>query len=79
MSEDAKNSQGTKCKVRLKEDSEKGWKVVVDDPSCEDSLRQASQNLGPHARKYLSDRIETNNPAVEDFLKKIGLRKTEKE
>jgi hypothetical protein len=76
MSEDPKNNQGTKCRVRLKEDPERGWKVVVDDPSCEDALKQASQNLGPHAKKYFSDRIETNNPAVEDILKKIGLRKT---
>lgn len=28
MSEDTKNSEGTKCNVRLKEDSEKGWKVA---------------------------------------------------
>jgi len=64
------------CKVKFKEDSQTGWKMVIDgnEPACAESLRQTSEKLGPHAKEYLGRRIETDNPDIEKILKTLGLR-----
>jgi hypothetical protein len=63
------------CNVRLREDPVEGWKMVIDQlsPACEASLKQISQNLGPHSRRYIAKRIETSNPEVKRTLEEMGL------
>ena len=65
------------CKIRFVEDPEKGWKVEIDElgPACKEVFERASSNLGPHGKKFLAERIETNNPEVKKALKEIGLSK----
>ena len=63
------------CNMRFIEDSTKGWKLLIDEltPKCEEVLKEAAENLGPHSKSYLAKRIETSNPEVKKFLEKMGL------
>lgn len=69
------------CKMTFCPDSETVWKLRIDsvgDECCE-ALTEATSKLGPHAKRSLARRIETDNPQVEAFLESIGLRpQTEK-
>ena len=59
-----------KCPVTFVEDSNLGWKLQLEtmDTSCRSSLEKASQNLGPHGKKYLKKRIVTSNAKVKKGL-----------
>ena len=70
----AKSIKGV-CKLEWREDPQTGWKLVIGElsPACKQSLEKTSRSLGPHSKKYLAKRIETDNPEVKKALKEMGL------
>lgn len=67
------------CKMKLKPDSETGWKLNLDEstPECLKSLNQIAENLGPHGKELLAKRIEVSDPEVKKILRELGLAKSE--
>ncbi len=64
------------CNMVFCPDDERIWKLKIDsvgDECCE-ALTETTRKLGPHAKRSLARRIETDNPQVEAFLETIGLR-----
>ena len=64
------------CKMTFCPDPDLIWKLRIDSAGdeCCDALTEATSKLGPHAKRSLARRIETDNPKVEAFLESIGLR-----
>jgi len=64
-----------RCKVTLKRGKKRAWSIIVNDssPECLDSLKKISGDLGKHGNKYLSQRIETSDPAAAKVLKDLNL------
>ena len=65
-----------KCKIAIKKNPQgKGWKLELETltPECEVAFKEVSENLGSHGRKYLGKRLETTNPEVKKFFKKMDL------
>ena len=48
------------CECHLVPDPVKGWKIRV--CGCERELEEIEENLGPHSRGYLRNRIEKVEP-----------------
>jgi len=72
---DMVETENKRCNMSFCPDPEKGWILRIDSvgDECGEALTKATSKLGPHARRFLARRIETNNPEVEKFLDSIGL------
>ena len=65
------------CHLKLTRDDRLGWTVRLDEvtPSCRAALKEVSETLGPHSRRYLAKRLTTTNPDADHLLKQLGLRR----
>lgn len=81
MSENLKDLLAKRCKVEFVDDPVTGWKLRLEtlSPACRDSLHQASQNMGPHAKKFLGKRLEAANAEVSKELAALGLKRITQE
>ncbi len=59
------------CQVKLVRGDDTAFKLVVDSsPECVDVLKDIYANAGPDTRKYITKRIETNDPELKKVIEK---------
>ena len=63
------------CNMTFCPDPEKVYilKIPSLNDNCKEALTEVTSKLGPHAKRSLARRIETDNPQVKKFLATIDL------